>query len=676
MASTGSRARLPRFLPPDPRVEEPYLLTPRTAVRVAMLGGLAIVAFAVLFLRLWSLEILSGSHYLNQAQNNQLRTVSIEAPRGPILDRNGAVLVTNTPGTQVELWPADLPKRVGRSTELQSLSDVLHVPMPQLLAKIRARQFDPLTPVVVKVSVNPDQVAYIYEHQSQFRGVDIRQTYLRHYNSQALAAQLLGYVGPISPVQLKELGKTGYTASDRIGQAGVESSYDKYLRGTPGLAQLRVDSLGRPKSALTPQQQAVPGAAIRLTIDIGLQRVAERALKYGIRLAHADGRWASNGGAIVALDPRNGEVLAMASNPTFKPSVYVGRTDPTLLAPLLNAKVAAEKNYPGLNRVTQGLYPPGSVFKPVTALAAMQEHLISPYQTLPCTASFTVRGQTGHGQVFKNWNPNIDQPMTLPEALAQSCDTYFYQLGYWFYGLPADRGHPLQAWASRFGFGASSGVDISPEATGLLPTPEWRDSTYTKKTDPCCWQIDRLWKPGDSIQLAIGQKDLETTPIQLARLYAMIANGGKLVTPHVVADVEQPGANGASPAVLRRFEPPASQPSGVDSSALAVVRDGLYLATHDPNGTSFGVFGNFPIPIAGKTGTAEKVVALPGYPGGHIEDQSEWCGYGPANDPTIVVCALIENGGHGGTAAAPAALQVFEHYFGAHGGQLGTVPTD
>ena len=218
----------------------------------------------------------------------------------------------------------------------------------------------------------------------------------------------------------------------------------------------------------------------------------------------------------------------MASSPTYKPSVFVGRTNQKKLAPLLDPKTAKADNYPGLNRVTEGLYPPGSTFKPVTALAAMQERLISPFQTIPCTPSFEV-----HGQVFKNWDPYVNQPMTLPQAIGASCDTYFYNLGYAFYALPPDRGHPLQGWASRFGFGGPTGIDVGPEQSGLLPTPEWRQATYTAKTDPGHWQIDRLWKPGDSIQLAIGQKDLLVTPLQMVRFYSLIANGGKLVTPHV-----------------------------------------------------------------------------------------------------------------------------------------------
>jgi penicillin-binding protein 2 len=648
------------------------------ALRVAILGAVALVVFAVLFLRLWALQILSGSHYLNEARNNQLRDVRLEAQRGPILDATGKLLVKNVSGTAIDLWPSDLPKGNGRATELRRLADILHLSVPEIQAQIRQRRNDPLTPVTLKVAVHKDQVDYLYERRAEFPGVKIRRTYLRFYNSQALAAQVLGYDGEISTAQLKTMRKNGYVAGDIIGQAGVEAAYDKYLRGQTGLAQLHVNSLGRqigPLQAHCPTcASPVPGNAIRLTIDIGLQRAAERALQYGIRLAHADGRWAANGGAIVAMDPRNGGVLAMASAPTYKPSVYVGRIDPEKLKPLVDQKAAEEANFPGLNRVIQGTYPAGSTFKPVTALAAMQEHVASPYETLPCTPDFTVKGYTGHGQVFKNWTSAYDEPMTLPTALATSCDTYFYRLGYTFYGLPPERGHPLQNWASRFGIGLPTGIDIGPESSGLLPTPEWRQQTYTKKTDPLAWQIDRLWKPGDSIQLAIGQKDLLVTPLQMARLYAMLANGGKLVTPHVVSDVEQPRANGQATVVLRRFDPPSPQPTGVDPAALSVVRFGLYQATHASYGTSVGVFGNYPVPIAGKTGTAEKVVHLPGFTG--ILDQSWWCGWGPYDSPTIVVCALIENGGHGGSAAAPAALKVFEQYFGKLAPSTGTVPSD
>ena len=675
MASTEVRARPSRaratdarpFLPPTPGLEQPVQLGPQLAFRLALLGVVVLAVFAVLFFRLWSLQILSGPQYLQAARDNQLRTVPVAAPRGTIVDRNGKTLVDNVAGSAVQIWPADLPKSgAARLAELRRLSKIVHVPVAAMVAAIRRRAGDVVDPVTVKESVHEDQISYLQERQAEFPGVEIGQAYLRHYPYQALGAQLLGYVGEISPAQLRQLRGKGYRAGSQIGQGGVESTYDAYLRGQDGLAQLRVDSLGRPRSAVVTKESALPGQTLRLTIDIDLQRAAERALRYGIGLAHQDGCtgcWAADGGAIVALDPNDGSVLAMASNPTYKPSVFAGRGDPTKLAPLLNPAVARHDNYPALDRPIQGVYPAGSTFKPVTALAALEERVITPYDALPCTGKITIAKQ-----VFKNWDPYVSTLMTLPTALAASCDTFFYQLGYDFYKLPPERGHPLQAWARRFGFGQPSGIDIGPESKGLLPTPEWKRATFTPKTDPRNWRIDRLWKPGDSVQLAIGQKDTGVTPMQLARFYALIANGGELVRPHVVEDVEQSGNERAPGQILHRFVPVPPQRIRIDPLALATVRDGLYQATHSPDGTSAGVFSSFPIPIAGKTGTAEKYVQIPGYSG--LMDQSWWCGYGPAGPtekPQLVVCALIENGGHGATAAAPAALKVFEQYFQVNG---------
>ena len=670
MASSGVRSGSGRFLPPDPRAEQPYRLTPQMAFRIGILGALALVVFGILFFRLWALQVLAGPQYLHAALNNQLRTVPIEAPRGPILDRHGRVLVTNVAGTAVQVWPADLPKQ-NRYAELRRLAKIVHVPLHQIVVDVAKREGDPVTPVTVKESISEAEVSYLSEHQQEFPGVQIAQTYLRHYKYGAIAAQLLGYVGEISPDQLKRLHKKGYRIGEKIGQAGVESSYDVYLRGRSGLAQLRVDSLGRPRSQLTMRRQPASGQTIRLTIDAKLQRAAEDALTYGIRIARGQGHWAAQGGAIVALDPRDGSILAMASNPTYDPSVYAGRASRKRLAPLIDPRVASESNYPTLNRALAGAYPAGSTFKPVTALAALQERLISSYDYLECTPYMKVKGQT-----FWNWDRTASYPVNMPTALSVSCDTYFYQLGYDFYLLPKERGHPLQRWARRFGYGQLTGVDVGPESSGLLPTPEWRKATFTPKSDPRGWQIDNLWKPGDSIQLAIGQKDLLVTPLQQARFYALLANGGKLVKPHVVEDVEQPGDTNAPGRVIHRFTPPAAHTVGVDPAALATVRDGLYQATHDSLGTSYGVFGNFPYPIAGKTGTAEKIVTIPGAGFTGTMDQSWWCGYGPADKPEIVVCALIENGGHGGTAAAPAALKVFESYFHVKAASTGTVKSD
>jgi penicillin-binding protein 2 len=664
-----------RFLPPDPRAEEPYRLTPRLALRVGVLGMLAIAVFAALFLRLWSLQILNGEQLLRAAQNNQRRDVRVQAPRGPILDRNGNVLVTNFPGTAVQIMPSDLPKRrSARLRELRALAQVLRMPARQIGATLRRHRGELPTPVKVKEGVTEPQARYLEERAEDFPGVQVVGTYLRYYPHREIAAHVLGYVREISAEQLADLRKQGYRSGDTIGQTGVESYYDKYLRGTAGLAQLRVDALGRPLSPVLPKVPPHPGNAVRLTLDLKLQIAAEQAVRYGIERARNSacyGCWNANGGAIVALDPRDGSVRALASYPTYPQSVYVGRVRQRALdAAGLTSRTARAMNFPALDRTIDAAYPPGSTFKPVTALAAMEEHLIEPYSTLDCTGSIEVAGT-----VFKNWDPFANEKMTMPTALAASCDTYFYQLGLRFYGMRPERGPRLQAWASRFGFGQPTGIDLAPERSGLLPTPQWRRETYTKETDPGHWQIDSLWKPGDSIQLAIGQKDLLVTPMQMARFYAMIANGGRLVTPHLLLDVEQPTSNGQRGRALPTPRPPAPEPTNVDARALQVVRDGLYQATHYSFGTSAAIFSGFPVPISGKTGTAEKVIDPgDGYP--RIFNQSWWCGYGPSDSPELVVCALIENGGHGGDAAAPAALKVFEAFFGKEAVQRGPIHSD
>jgi penicillin-binding protein 2 len=664
-----------RFLPSDPRVEEPYRLTPRLALRIGLLGMVAVAVFATLFLRLWSLQILNGEQLLRAAQNNQRRDVRVPAPRGAILDRNGLPLVTNVPGTIVQVDQSLLPKRKSiRLREIRRLARVLKISAHEIGVTLRRHRNDPLTPVTIKSGVPNVQATYLIERADDFLGVSVPTVPLRFYPHRELGAHLLGYTGEISQGQLKTLSKQGYRSGDVIGQTGIESEYDKYLRGTPGLATKRVDALGHQVGSTKPVVPAHPGDAVRLTIDLKVQMAAEEALRYGIERARSSacsGCWYSNGGAIVAMDPRDGSIRAMASYPTYPPSLYVGRVRQQALdAAGLTPRTAKGQNYPALNRAIDATYPPGSTFKPVTALAAMQEHILQPYEPLACTGQYV-----NHGQVFKNWDPFVNTAMTLTTALAQSCDTFFYQVGYRFYGMPSRLGPRLQAWASRFGFGQRTGVDLGSEASGLLPTPAWKKQTYTKKTDPGHYLIDQLWKPGDSIQLAIGQKDLLVTPLQMTRFYAAIANGGKLVTPHLLLDVEQPAANRRPGRVVPTPRPAAPEPTGVDTQALDVVKQGLFEATHSTLGTSTAIFGSFPIPISGKTGTAEKFID-PGDGYLHTFNQAWWCGYGPSESPELVVCALIENGGHGGDVAAPAALKVFEEFFNKRATQNGPIHSD
>jgi len=638
----------------EPKVER-RPVRQKSARRVAILGAIVLGVFAALFLRLWALQVLSGTTYVDQAQAQAFRAVRMPAPRGLIVDRNRIPLVTNATANAIQLWPADLSGNYNqRYRELKRLAYVTRVPLYEIARGIKQRRGDVATPVTVREPASGPMVSYLYEHSSEFPGVTIGRSYVRHYPYRQLGAQLLGYVGAITQAQLNRLGGS-YDLNDELGQSGVESTYDSYLRGVDGEQRLHIDSLGRPMSGVQTAKLPKPGNTLRLTISVNLQKAAERALEDGIRIAQADGKWAARGGALVALDPRDGSILAMASSPTYKPAVFAGRvTTRQLAAAGLTNRTAAAKNYPALNRAIQATYPPGSTFKPVTAIAAMQEHLVSPYESLPCTGTYHSPNDNAN-QTFKNWDPYVNQQMDMPTALAYSCDTYFYQLGDRFYSTQSQ--NTLQKWARIFGFGQRTGTDVGSDVSGLVPTISWRHDRFTQKTDPCCWQVDRLWKPGNSIQLAIGQGDLLATPLQMARFYALIANGGKLVTPHVLLDVENP--NGTPLPVPAR---PAPLQLHVDPAALQVVQKGLWEATHLPFGTSYSIFGSYPISIAGKTGTAEKVVSLPGYVG--LQDQAWWCGYGPTQDPKLVVCAVIENGGHGGTAAAPAAAEVFSSFFG------------
>ncbi|HUZ16412.1 MAG TPA: penicillin-binding protein 2 [Gaiellaceae bacterium] len=653
---------------------EPYRVTPKLARRLAILGGLLLIGFAALVMRLWTLQVLAGSEYAARANANQRRVVPVRAERGAIVARNGNPLVTSAAVTSVDLYPSALPK-VGerRHRELVDLARITHVPLGTIRRAIsqRERANDMIDPVVVRPEAPSPLVTYLQERRSQFPGVSLGQTYVRRYPHGDLAAQLFGVVGQISPSELQTMAKQGLQPGDEIGQSGIEYAFNSYLQGVDGSARVRVDSFGRRRSQRALVTPAQPGQTVRLTLDTGLQRAAQSALAYGIQLAHNNHQWAADGGAIVAMDPRNGAILASASSPTYNPSIFSGRVTQRALnnAGLGSQQSALDHNYPSINRVLDATYPPGSIFKPLTAIAALQEGIVNPYALEPCTGTYVAPEDRGH-HVWHNWDPNVNQAMDMPTAIAYSCDTYFYRLGNAFYLLPPDRGSPEQKWARAFGFGRQTPIEIGPQASGLLPTIKWKHETYTRKTDPCCWRIDRIWKPGDSIQLAIGQGDMTVTPLQMARFYSAIANGGKLVQPHILLDVENPNKTPfptPAPATPRPIV-------GLSASALRVVQQGLYEGAHTPIGTSYGVFGHFPVPIAGKTGTAQKVVQLPGIT--RLENQSWWCGYGPFNAPKLVVCAVIENGGLGGTAAAPAAEQVFAKFFHVHPGQLGYIHSD
>ena len=407
------------FLPGDSRTREPWHINQQTILRAGILGAITIALFVFLAVRLWALQIISGNDYLRIAQDNQVRTVPLQAPRGAILASNGTILVENRLSYSVDVWYAELPGKGASPTRyevLRHLSKVLGVPTRKIIQEVATRKDDPLRPISVGEDVNQYQREYILERSDQFPGVEVTPRYVRYYPHGSLASQVLGYVGVANEKQMKS-DKT-IELNDVVGESGVEAAFDRYLRGTDGQAMQRIDSEGRPRSELIPNPEPQPGETVKLTISPKLQWAAQQALLHGIQAARNSrcvGCWNSDGGAIVALNVRDGSVLAMASYPTYPPSVFSGRVTTGRLARWgLTSGTATGKNYPIINRATSGVYPPGSTFKPVTAIAALQAGVVTPTENLHCTGKMELKGL-----IFHNWDPLANSWINLPTALAE-----------------------------------------------------------------------------------------------------------------------------------------------------------------------------------------------------------------------------------------------------------------
>lgn len=639
-------------------------ITPQLAMRVAVLGGVALALFGIVFFRLWFLQVLSGDEYLAKAAGNRTRDVKIAAPRGEMVDRHGEVLVENRRAVGVVVSPPKLPDDAGeRARLLRRLSRVLGMPTrPQKCTidreVVRTTEVDcivrkgvfqlPYADVTVKTDVAPAVYSYLAERQQEFPGVSIQQVFLRSYPFEEVGAQLFGTIGQIDEEQLKEDHYRGVRGGTLVGKSGLEYTYDRYLRGRDGATRVQVDSLGHAKGYLR-QRDPVPGSNLRLSIDLGLQKAGQDALAQGISLANGNGN-ASQGGAFVALDPRNGEVLAMGSAPSFDPNL--------LTRPIsereYEAQLGEARNYPQINRAISAEYPVGSTFKVVTAAAALAEGVVTASTTYTDTGRFVLGAQSR-----QNAGQAVFGPVQLRTALAVSVDTYFYWLGQQLNSDPSKHpeGGPLQAWARKFGFGRQTGIDIGGEQDGIIPSPAWRDERDVLERrcrrrnhgNPCGLSDFRDWSVGDNVSLAVGQGDFLATPLQLAVAYAAIENGGTVVRPHVGLEITDPYGR-----VLQSIDPkPARRISIPDLSAI---QDALRAAANESGGTSADVFADFPKTVYGKTGTAQ----FTGRP-----DQSWYVGYVPDPVRPIVVAATIESGGFGAESAAPAVRLILSQWFGA-----------
>lgn len=589
----------------------------RLALRIALFGGFAVVLFGILFFRLWLLQILDGEKYLAEAKNNRTRSYRISAPRGRILDRDGEILVDNRTSLALQVNPRKLPvDPVERRAELARLAELTHSTLRRVRRTMHKElKLAPAAPVTLRRDVGHYLVYYMQENQARFPGVEVQRVFVRDYPEGSMAAHILGNVGEISEDELKESRYRGLQPGDEIGQDGVEDSYDSFLRGQPGLTRIQVDAFGEPTpNGRLVSKPPIPGKSLKLSIDSDVQAAGEGGLAE------------QGSGGFVTMDVHTGEILGLGSSPSFEP----------LTPPLTQKQVDETYRNPAAplaNRAINGLYPTGSTFKLITALAGLEEGVISPTDVIEDGGSITVGDQP-----FQNAGGVALGPVDMARALEVSSDVYFYLLGLDMW----DTGG-LQRWAHKLGIARPSGLDLPAADEELLPTQKWRNDLYREGG------TDRPWSAGDNVQLATGQGDLQTNPLEMALAYATLGNGGTVVTPHVGREITD-----AAGRVLREFAPPPQRHVRIDPAYRQVILEGLHGAAQSPEGTSFEVFGNFPVPVAGKTGTAQRVGQA---------DQSWYLVLAPYPDPKIVTAVTIEEGGFGAESAAPVALDILEAYF-------------
>ena len=596
------------------------------------LAAIAILAgFAGLFARFYYLQVIEHAHFETLAETNRIAIVPIAPNRGVITDRNGVVLAQSYSGYTLEITPSMVPDLEATIDALATIVDI----EPRDRKRFRklleeSKDFESLP---IRTRLTDEEVARFAVNRYRFPGVEIKARLFRQYPFGAIASHAIGYIGRINDRDLQRIAAwdetADYKGTDTIGKAGVELSYERELHGTTGVEEVEVDANGRPVRTLK-RTPPIAGDDLRLSLDIGLQQVAEEA--FGDRR-----------GALVAIDPRNGDVLAFVSHPGYDPNLFVDGIDPANWQELNDSP-----DKPLLDRPLRGAYPPGSTIKPYLALAALKSGKRTPQQTIFDPGYFQIPGQS---HKFRDDKPGGHGVVDMYKAIVDSCDTYFYMLG-----AETDIDDTAR-FLSTFGFGRKTGIDIEGELTGVLPSREWKRQRFAGKGYP---SDARKWYLGDSVSAGIGQGYNAFTPIQLVHAFAMIANNGIGYTPHIVKSVRDTRTGEVTLI--------ASQPSGridVSPQQLAFVQGALVGVTKQ--GTSAAVFRDAKYVSAGKTGTAQ-VFSLKGekYSEHHVDerlrDHAWYEAYAPADHPVIAVAVLVENGGFGAAAAAPIARKVFDHY--------------
>ncbi|MBN2059297.1 MAG: penicillin-binding protein 2 [Deltaproteobacteria bacterium] len=577
-----------------------------------------LVSFSLLVFKLWLLQIVNGEAYRTQSENNRIRLQKVPPPRGMIFDRNMELLVDNRPSYNLYIIPEDITDREMLIKSLHSLVGLSPALINERLGY--ARQHYAFKPILIKRNITRRELALIETNLFNLPGVRIQVEPQRNYIYHELASHVIGYLGEISDSQLKSGKYTGHDQGDFVGKYGIEGLWQQKLNGTKGGRQVEVDAAGRILRNLS-SQAPIPGNNISITIDRELQALAESLLK-------------DKKGAIVALDPNNGEILALVSKPAFDPNIFVGGIEKDEWG-----KVSSNKDYPLQNRAISGQYPPGSVFKIVIALAGLEEGIIDPEEELTCTGSFSLGNHTygcwkkyGHGRV------------NFLRALQESCDVYFYKVGK---RLGVD---VIAKYANNFGLGSKTGFDLDYEKTGLVPTSDWKLRRFGVP-----------WQAGETISMSIGQSFLLVTPIQMAGVISAVFNGGYIYQPKIIKQVGMDeNTYDSSPVIRNKLK---AKPEN-----LALIKRALSGVVNAPHGTGSRarIEG---VEVAGKTGTAQ-VIALDAEKSlgkdqeipEEFRDHAWFVAIGPVEDPKLALAILIEHGGHGGSAAAPIAKELIEKY--------------
>jgi penicillin-binding protein 2 len=628
-------------------------LSPQLAIRVATISGVALILFAIILFRLWYLQVLSGPQYVQLANTNRVRDIPIQAPRGNIVDRTGKdVIVSSREAVAVQIDQTELPARkAARAALYDRLAPLLGMSPEAIRTLVNSKNNLPYANVTIKVDAGKRAEVAIGENFDDFPSVELTPVYLREYPYGDLAAQLLGSVGPINSSELGQAPFKGVPENGVVGQAGIEYQYDQFLRGTDGVQRVQVDSAGLPSGPPPPTTEPIPGHELKLSIDMPLEEEGYSALETGEHIAQTEGN-AGDAGAFVALDPRNGQVLAMGSLPSFDPTVFTH--------PLTDAQFAALENAPNapqLNRAIDGEYPTGSTFKLVTAMAGLEDGLVTP--TTPFDDTGCITAGRDH-EKFCNSENEVLGELTMPTAIQKSSDLYFFTLG----EEANSKGPIIQSWARKFGFGSPTGIDLPGEYAGVVPDAAWLRKAdaeqyaclkkYGKQGPQECGYIadpTRTWVLGDNMHFAIGQGDFLATPLQLAVAYSTLFEDGRVPTPHLGLAIDDNDGR-----LIQKIDPPSARTIKFSPEYQQVIEDGLHAAAQSPGGTSYDVFGSFPRKIYGKTGTAQHAVGS--------DDQAWYVAYAP--DPTrpIVIALTIEKGGYGDQTAAPAVRLMLSKWFG------------